>query len=68
MLGLIVKEISSNAHILELLESLAINPTFNVEDLTLYHCHYEGESYEEKHIDLSAIEHILDDQVVTTPN
>lgn len=33
----IIKKISSNACVLNLLSKVGINPTFNIEDLTLYH-------------------------------
>ena len=46
----ILKKISSNASILELPAELGISPTFNVEDLTLYHGH---------HIDEGIKEHII---------
>lgn len=52
---------------------LSVNPTFNVEDLTLYHRHDNDEDYEEQAITLPAnsppankIINVLDDQIVST--
>lgn len=44
----ILKKISSNAYVLELQSKMNISSTFNVEDLTIYHGHYQDESFEEQ--------------------
>ena len=50
-----------------------VSPTFNVEDLTLYHGHYEDESCEEQVMRLPPMqkireenENVLDNQIVST--
>lgn len=51
----ILKKISVNAYVLDLPLDLAISPTFNVEDLTIYHVHFADEGNEEQDITLPAI-------------
>lgn len=50
-----------------------VSPTFNVEDLTLYHGHYEDERSEEQVMRLPPMqkireenENVLDNQIVST--
>ena len=48
----ILKKISSNAYVLDLSTNMNISSTFNVEDLTIYHGHYQDESFEAQDIRL----------------
>ena len=42
----ILKKVSSNAYVIDLQPNMNISSTFNVEDLTIYHGHYQDESLE----------------------
>ena len=50
-----MKKISSNAYVLSLLPNMNISSTFNIEDLTIYHKHYQDESFEMQAIQLPMI-------------
>eukprot|EP00268_Persea_americana_P063955 TRINITY_DN8359_c0_g2_i6.p2 TRINITY_DN8359_c0_g2~~TRINITY_DN8359_c0_g2_i6.p2 ORF type:complete len:115 (+),score=20.05 TRINITY_DN8359_c0_g2_i6:2170-2514(+) len=67
----ILKKISSNVYVLDLPPDMHIISTFNVEDLTIYHGHYQNESFEEQAILLpmapapfKEIEDVFDDLLV----
>ena len=49
-----LKEFSLSAYTLELLSDTGINPTFNVDDLTLYHGHDNEDDSDEQIITLPA--------------
>ena len=69
----ILKKISSNAYVLDLPTDMNISSTFYVEDLRIYHGHYQDESFKEQDIQLplvpaprEEIEDVYDDQIVST--
>lgn len=54
----IVKKINSQTYVLDLPSDLAVNPTSNAEDLTIYHGHHVDEEDENKFSTFQQFHHI----------